>query len=211
MSATSRLALALVALLPLVAAAQSRTLVLRSDRVDAIRERGFLSCGVWPEVRGFAIVDGNGEYRGFDTDLCRAVAVAILGPQARVTFVDTRTVEQFLASPDIDLVSRRLTWSITREGRSGLRFGPVTFYDGQGFMVPARLGITRVAQLSGRRVCVESGSPSEFNLGPVFREKKLALEQVLLEPGADIGAAFTRGRCQAYTADVTMLASILTA
>jgi general L-amino acid transport system substrate-binding protein len=178
------------------------------DRVDAIRARGYLSCGVWPEVRGFATVDGKGQYRGFDTDICRAVAIAILGPPAQVRFVDTKTVEQFLASPDVDLVSRRLTWSITREGKLGLRFGPVTFYDGQGFLVPARVGVTRVAQLSGRRVCVDSGSPSEFNLGAVFRDRKLALEQVLLEPGADIADAFARGRCQAYTADITMLASI---
>jgi general L-amino acid transport system substrate-binding protein len=57
-------------------------------------------------------------------------------------------------------------------------------------------------------VCVETGTPSEFNLGPLFRARKLALEQVLLDPGADVAAEFSRGRCQAYTADVTMLGSI---
>ncbi len=189
-------------------AARPQVSTANADRVETIRARGYLSCGVWPEVRGFAFVDNDGQYRGFDVDICRAAAVAILGPPVRVRFVDIKTVEQFLASPDIDLVSRRLTWSITREGKLGLRFGPVTFYDGQAFMVPRRLGITRVSQLAGRRLCVDTGSPSEFNLGTVFRDRKLALEQVLLEPGADIEDAFTRGRCQAYTADLTMLASI---
>jgi general L-amino acid transport system substrate-binding protein len=185
-----------------LAAAQPR------DRVASIVERGYLSCGVWPEVRGFASVDQAGRYRGFDVDMCRAVAAAILGDPEAVRFVKLATVEEFIASREIDIVSRRLTWSLTREGVLGLRFGPVTFYDGQGFLVPKRLGIRRVSQLSRRRVCVDSGSPAEFNLGEVFRSRRLALEQVLIEPGTTIADAFARGQCDAYTADVSMLASI---
>ena len=179
-----------------------------SDRVARIQQRGQVGCGAWPEVRGFATIDAGGRYQGLDVDMCRAVAAAILGSPERVQFTKLATMQEFLASAEIDLVSRRLTWSIAREGASGLRFGPVMFYDGQGFMVPRRLGITRVGQLGGRRICVDPGSPSEFNLGPLFRQRKLALEQVLLDPGTDIAAAFTAGRCDAYTADVTMLASI---
>jgi general L-amino acid transport system substrate-binding protein len=179
-----------------------------ADRVARIQQRGHVTCGVWPEVRGFATVDADGRYQGLDIEICRAVAAAILGSPERVQFTRLATVQDFLSSPDIDLVSRRLTWSIAREGASGLRFGPVMFYDGQGFMVARRLGITRVGQLGGRRICVDPGSPSEFNLGPLFRQRQLALEQVLLEPGTDLAAAFTAGRCDAYTADVTMLASI---
>ena len=179
-----------------------------ADRVARIQQRGQLGCGVWPEVRGFATLDAAGRYQGLDVDMCRAVAAAILGSPDRVQFTKLATVQEFLSSPDVDLVSRRLTWSITREGVSGLRFGPVMFYDGQGFMVPKRPGLARIDQLSGRRVCVDPGSPGEFNLGPLFRRRKLALEQVLLEPGTDIAAAFASGRCDAYTADVTMLASV---
>jgi general L-amino acid transport system substrate-binding protein len=196
------LAAALCAAWPIAAVAQT------ADRVTQIERRGALTCAVWPEVRGFAVVDRDGRYIGLDADMCRAVATAILGSPERVRFVNTATVQEFLASSDLDLVSRRLTWSTTREGVLGLRFGPVMFYDGQAFMVPRRLGITRVAQLAGRRVCVEGGSLSEFNLGPVFRARKLALEQVLLEPGSDVAAALASGRCEAYTADQSMLASI---
>jgi general L-amino acid transport system substrate-binding protein len=179
-----------------------------ADRVVRIQQRGYVGCGIWPEVRGFSTVDAAGRYQGLDVDMCRAVAAAILGSPERVQFTKLATVQEFLATPDVDLVSRRLTWSITREGVSGLRFGPVMFYDGQGFMVPKLAGVTRVAQLSGRRICVDPGSPSEFNLGPLFRQRKLALEQLLLDPGTDVAAAFASRRCDAYTADVTMLASI---
>jgi general L-amino acid transport system substrate-binding protein len=201
-----------VALAVLVAAAVSVLAGTASaqagDRVAAIEARGVLVCAVWPEVRGFALVAPDGSYRGFDVDMCRAVAAAILGDANRVRFVAMRTAGEFLSRPDVDMVSRRLTWSITREGVSGLRFGPVTFYDGQGFLVPVGLGVSRVDQLDGRRVCVDSGSPAEFNLGSVFRTRRLALEQVVLDAGADLAEAFRSGRCQAYTADVTMLASL---
>jgi general L-amino acid transport system substrate-binding protein len=187
---------------PSAAAAQTR------DRVAAIVERGYLSCGVWPEVRGFASVDQAGNHAGLDVDICRAVAAAILGNPDKIRFIRLATVQEFLASTDIDIVSRRLTWSLRREGKLGVRFGPVMFYDGQGFLVPRRSGIRRVAQLSRRRLCVERGSPSEFNLGELFRSRRLTLEQVLLEPGTSVADAFARRQCDAYTADVSMLASI---
>ncbi len=187
---------------PCAALAQAR------GHVDAVQRRGHLSCGVWPEVNGFTAVDASGSYSGFDVDICRAVATVLFGTPDRIRFQHVATIQDFLASPDVDIVSRRLTWSLPRDRQLGIRFGPVTFYDGQGFLVPKRLGISRVSQLDARRVCVTSGSPAEFNLGPAFRVRKLALEQVLLEPSEDIAGAFVRGRCHAYTADVSMLASI---
>ena len=178
------------------------------DRLDSIRKRGHVSCGVLPEVPGFSSVDASGRYSGLDVDMCRALAVAILGDPAKVRFVRTDTVQEFLKAPDIDVVSRRLTWNLSREGRSGLRFGPVMFYDGQGFMVPRRSKITSPRQLAGVRVCVEAMSENEFHLGPYVRATRLPIQQVLLEPGTSIAEAFRTGRCQALTADVTLLGAI---
>jgi general L-amino acid transport system substrate-binding protein len=51
------------------------TAALAGPRLDLIRKRGYLICGVEPAVAGF--VDPQGRYRGFDVDVCRAVAAAI--------------------------------------------------------------------------------------------------------------------------------------
>ena len=106
-------------------------------RVPRIRQRGTLVCGVAPGVAGFARVDDRGRYSGLDVDVCRAVAAAIFGTPDNVRYEHASSVEQFQRTPDIDLVSRRLTWSLQREGM-GLLFGPVMFYDGQGFLVPGQ-------------------------------------------------------------------------
>src|SRR6266850_6203431 len=109
-----------------------------TSRVSRIRQRGFLVCGVFPGIAGFAQVDREGHYTGFDVDMCRAVAAAIVGSADRIRYEPVASLDLFLRSNDIDIVSRRLTWSLRREGMHVL-FGPVTFYDGQGFLVPARL------------------------------------------------------------------------
>src|SRR5262245_1287327 len=125
------------------------------SRISRIRQRGFLVCGVFPGIAGFARVDSQGHYAGFDVDICRGVAAAILGSAERITYQPVATIDLFQRSSDIDIVSRRLTWSLRREGLHVL-FGPVTFYDGQGFLVPRRETIDHVTELEiGRASCRE--------------------------------------------------------
>src|SRR5262249_41838503 len=140
------------------------------SRLQRVRARGYLVCGVEAGVAGFATVDAQAHYVGLDIDMCRAVAAAIFGSDQKVRFVETATLDQFLASSDIDIVSRRLTWSLRREGL-GLLFGPVMFYDGQGFLVPRQGSINSiktVRQLSNQPICVLPGGENEFNLSTYF-------------------------------------------
>src|SRR5436190_19060977 len=77
-------------------------------RLERIRQRGTLGCGVEPSVPGFSEVDAAGTYRGLDVDICRAVAAAILGSADRVTYIPTPSLAAFVPNQDIDVVSRRL-------------------------------------------------------------------------------------------------------
>jgi general L-amino acid transport system substrate-binding protein len=90
--------------------------VQAQNRLARIRERGTLVCGIAPGVAGFATVDSRGQYSGLDVDLCRAVAAAIFGTPAKVRFVRLDSIDQFRNSPEMDIASRRLTWSLQREG-----------------------------------------------------------------------------------------------
>ena len=174
--------------------------------MQRIRQRGTLVCGVAPGVAGFARVDDRGRYSGLDVDVCRAVAAAIFGAPDNVRYEQASSVEQFQRTPDIDLVSRRLTWSLQREGM-GLLFGPVMFYDGQGFLVPARLAAQQVRQLSNARICVVAGGLHESNLTTYFRLHALTLQKRLIQT-AQLEAELSAGRCDAFTADVSELGSL---
>lgn len=176
------------------------------SRLQRVRDRGFLTCGVATGVAGFSTVDAQGRYSGLDIDVCRAMAAAIFGSDQLVRYVETPKLEQFLSSNDIDVVSRRLTWSLRREGL-GLLFGPVMFYDGQGFLVPQD-GIRTVRQLSNQPICVVPGGENEFNLTTYFKLHNLGLKKVLLRSLDLVEAELVAGRCRAFTADVSMLASV---
>ena len=186
------------------------TTAFAASRLEQIQRRGFLTCGVEPAVAGFAEVDAQGRYRGLDVDICRALAAAIFGTPGKVKFIRVSTVAEFLRTDAVDVVSRRLTWELRREGLAVL-FGPITFYDGQGFLVSKALKAADPRQLGGVEMCVAGGTNFEFNAGAYFREHGLDLKKVILESStnaANIAAALTTGRCHAYTADVSELGSI---
>lgn len=98
-------------------------------RVEQIRARGSLICGVSDDVPGFSQRQPDGRFVGFEADLCRAIAAAMLGSAENVAFVPLHAVHEFLDQPSIDLVFHRLTWTLTREAPGQLEFGPVYFYD----------------------------------------------------------------------------------
>jgi len=190
-------------------AAASVPSVSAETRLERIRRLGKVTCGVAPGVAGFAEVDAKGSYKGLEVDICRALSAALFGRPDKVEFVLASTADVFRKLDGIDVVVRRLTWSLRREGDSGLRFGPIMFYDGQGFLVAKRTGATRVQQLSGTPVCVERGSLSEAGLQSYFPANKLTLVEVPVNSPADVPAALDTRRCGAYSGDVSELASIL--
>lgn len=189
------------------------TIAQAGPRLERIQRRGVLTCGVEPTVAGFAEVDRPGHYRGLDVDICRALSAAIFGTPDKVNYVPVLAVAEFLRTDEIDVVSRRLTWELRREGPMGLLFGPITFYDGQGFLVSKKLGVGSPRQLAGSEICVAGGTGFEFTLGTWFAARTLELKKVILESAtgfAEIATALGSGRCRAYTADVSELGAIRT-
>jgi general L-amino acid transport system substrate-binding protein len=181
--------------------------LLAQSRLELVRKRGALLCGVTPGVLGFAAVDERGQYSGLDVDVCRALAAAVFGTGDRVRFVPAGTVDAFLQSKDVDVVSRRLTWSLQREA-AGLLFGPVTFYDGQGFMVPRARQVRTPRELANARICIVPGTVTEYNLNAYFQSRNIAIRKVLLRSHDQVEAEFSAGRCDALTADLSELGSI---
>lgn len=178
-----------------------------TPRIQQIRDRGFLVCGILPGVAGFAQATPEGGYRGFDIDVCRAVAAAVTGDADKIRFREIETLDEMLASPEIDLASRRLTVSLRREGL-GVLFGPVTFYDAQSFLVPPRSAVLGANQLAGVPVCVAQGSEHDLTLTAHFRRTGMPLQKVAVENGQRAGEALVSGKCDAFSADISELASV---
>ena len=178
--------------------------------LDAVKAKGFVQCGVNTGLAGFSQPDSRGEWKGLDVDTCRAVAAAVFGDAKKVRYTPLTTQQRFTAlqSGEVDVLARNTTWTITRDTSLGLNFAGVSFYDGQGFMVPKKLNIKKAAELSGAEICVQSGTTTELNLADFLRANKINAKTVVFEKLEESKTAFFNGRCQAYTTDASGLASI---
>lgn len=182
---------------------------VHAGTLDTVRARGVLQCGVSTGLAGFAAPDDKGEWRGIDSDFCRAVAAAIFHDARRVKFVPLNAKERFTAlqSGEVDLLSRNTSWTMSRDTSLGLTFTGVMYYDGQGFMVRKALGLTSVAQLAGASICVQTGTTNEQNLADYFTTRNLTFRPVVFERLDEVLSAYKSGRCDSFTTDSSQLIS----
>jgi len=194
--------LALVLVLLLASVAHGQTL-------QAVRERGRLICGVNNALPGFGYIDNSGRYSGFDVDFCRAIAAAVLGNPEAVEFVPLSANDRqpAIQSGEVDVLIRNTTWTLVRDTEWAANFAPTTFYDGQGFMVRADLGIQDLEDLAGATICVTKGTTTELNLADVMRARGIPYQPVVFEEVDVVYNSYEQGRCDAVTSDKSQLAS----
>ncbi len=174
--------------------------------LDTVKERGRLVCGVNEGLQGFAIKNGD-KWEGFDVDFCRAVAVAVLGDDAAVDYVPLSASDRFQALRDgkIDILSRNSTWTLGRELKFGLTFAGISYFDGQGFMVPRSPERLSALELDGSVVCALSGTTSQANIPDYFIANNMAYQVAALSSAEDILAAYQSGKCDVVSSDVSQL------
>ncbi len=186
------------------------TLAHAGKTLDGIKARGQVICGVHTGLAGFSAADSAGKWAGIDVDVCRAVAAATLGDSEKVKYVPLVAQARFTAlqSGEIDVLSRNTTFTLTRDASLGLSQTAVTYYDGQGFMVPVKSKIKNAKQLKGQTICVQSGTTTEKNLTDFSKANGLNVKPVVFEKLDAVEGAYFSGRCVAYTTDASGLASV---
>lgn len=180
-----------------------------SATLDDVMARGHLECGVSTGLPGFASPDDQGVWSGFDVDYCRALAAAIFGDSNAVKYNPVSTKNRFtaLASGEFDVLARNTTWTYSRDTDLKQTFLGINFYDGQGFMVRADLGVSSATELDGASVCIQTGTTTELNLADFFRVNGMSYEPVPIETNAEAQEQFFGQACDAYTTDRSGLAA----
>ena len=172
------------------------------SRLQAIQERGRVVCANNDSLAGFGFLDDAGNTTGFDVDLCRAVAAAVLGNANAVEFRPTTAAERgpSMQSGEIDMMSRNTTWTSSRDATWG-DFAPTMFYDGQGFIVRKADDISSALELEGASVCVLKGTTTELNLQDFDTQNSMGLQIVPFEDNTSANEAYLAGQCDALTTD----------
>lgn len=182
-----------------------------ASRLDLIKRRTELRCGVSGKIPGFSFLQRDGSFAGLDVDICRAFAAAFTGSPDQVQYRSLTAPERFTAlrTGEIDLLSRNTTFNLSRDaaGGNGVSFAPVVFHDGQGLLVKRNSGITKLSNLKGKTICVGSGTTTEQNLNDAFQARGIDYKPVKYQDLNQVIAGYLQGRCSAMTSDRSQLAA----
>ncbi len=177
--------------------------------LNNVKQKGYLSCGANPSLAGFGVPDAQGNWTGMDVEFCRAIAAAIFNDPTKVRFIPLSAKDRFTAvqSGEVDVLVRNSTWTMSRDTQLGLDFTGVNYYDGQGFMVRKKLGVSSAKELDGASVCTQQGTTTELNLADFFRSINKKYEVVAFASADETFKAYDAGRCDAFTTDASGLYS----
>ncbi len=193
-----------------LAAAAALAAPARADVLDDVKAHGVLKCGVTLAAPGFSAEDNAGKRTGFDVDLCKAIAAAVLEDDSKIQLVpmDLKTAFAGLPTGAVDVLTHRFTWTQSRDV-GGLKFPKVMFFDGQGFAVTTKSKANKIADLNNATICTAQGSTSELIVADYFRAHKLKYKIVTFASQEQAWDAFVAKRCDAAINDRSGLAARL--
>ncbi|MDE8349091.1 MAG: transporter substrate-binding domain-containing protein [Acidocella sp.] len=147
---------------------------------------------------GLAYPDVNGTWSGLEISLCQDVASA-----AGETSVFTPILQDSDTPPPDN--QKSLIFVPAGDIAKGYNVGPVIFNDYQALMVPDGSKVRTAADLANASICVEPGSPEDFNLTAYFAAHHIALREFVFQETDEMHDAYVAHRCDAITARKSLL------
>lgn len=180
---------------------------LQASTLEQVRQRGQLHCGVSTSLPGFAEKNSKQQWTGFDVDMCRAVAAAVLEDASKVKYIPLTTPQRLnaVSSGQVDMLARNTTWTLSRDLDAGVSFAGINYYDGQGFMIRRDKGLLSALQLNGNSVCVQKGSTSADNAQVYSTKHRLNMRFIANETPEQSLKKFISGECDVLSSDHSQL------
>lgn len=172
-----------------------------ADTLQDVRKRGVLRAGVKDLTPGFALADLNGEIKGYDVDIVRAIAHK-LGVKLAIIPVKEKERISSLMENKVDILATTLTK--TEERAKDIDFSYAYFVTGQKFLV-RKGSVQSLSDLKDKKIGTVAGTTSELNVRKALPEAAI----VLFPDYVPAFLALQGGELFAITTDEAMLVSIL--
>lgn len=153
------------------------------DLYDNIQQRGKIVVGIQENLAPFSYKNSDGQYQGFEVDIAKQIAKALLRDENAVEFIPVETANRIsiLNSGRADMIIATMT--ITKNRQNILDFTEPYYFAGQTVMVHRNTSIKSFSDLNGKRVGVAFGSTALDGIKTVapgaiingFRNEKGAL------------------------------------
>jgi general L-amino acid transport system substrate-binding protein len=176
--------------------------------LERVKARGTVRCGS-ARRPGLADTDSRGRLAGFNVDVCRAIAAAVLGSPDRVEFHAYEAPKQF------DAVRGRqddvffLTGSEINDQHLAGKIvpGPAVFIESHNVMVPSASAVSHVGDLAGEKICFLTGSTTERSLSAYFDTLHKSWLHFPFSEEGEMNDAYRAQRCAAVAGELTSLAA----
>lgn len=184
----------------------------KGETLAKVKERGSFNCtGHNGSYLGMAEVDSNGNWKGFDIDICRAIATAIFGDyNGHLNILPTSWAQRWptLQSGELDAIVKATGWTTGRDAELGFQFSNVYMLAPTKFLVREELGAESVMDLDGGSVCVPAGTSTERSAAGYLQRNGVKMEFVVSEKTEESEAAYLSGRCDAFAQWDVQLATL---
>lgn len=134
------------------------------DDLSSIVARDKLIVGVRDDAKPFGFKDNQGKLVGYDIDLSKEIARAILGNENKVQFVPVTASNRImkLNTAEVDILIA--TMSVTNQRQQIMDFSLPYFIAGQAIMVNSDSRLNSIKDFQGKKMIIVFGSTSEKNL-----------------------------------------------
>ena len=185
------------------------------SKVQAIKDRGKLNCGVKADVIGYGYLNTEtGDYEGLEIDLCYQLAAAVLGTTyeeakeqglCEFTTVTPKTRGPLIDNDTLDVVVA--TYTITPEREEDWDFSDPYRTDSVGIMVMKSSGITEMADLDGKIIGVSQGSTTKDAILQMLEDEEISATPTFNEypDYPSINSALESGNIDAFAMDRSTL------
>ncbi len=182
--------------------------VAHAQTLAAVRAAHSLSCGTVQGVDDWNGADIHGNLSALGAEICRAVAVAILGSEAGLKIPVFPAEPEALGALKASTIQLAIgiSPSPTTAIQYGVGFGPPVFYDSQRIMVAKQSRITDLAGLRDQLICALDMTPPERTLRDEMTALGIKYALMAHSEQGELDAAVAVRRCVAATAMETRLA-----
>ncbi|MBQ8481265.1 MAG: transporter substrate-binding domain-containing protein [Alphaproteobacteria bacterium] len=172
-----------------------------------IRSRGVLRCGTNTQLKSFARLE-DGIWYGIDADICKAIAIAVLGDSEKIEMVnvDASNVGKALSIGKIDVMLSGVPFKAAQEINGSVENAGLLYYDQQLLMVADEDKEPEFYR--GKKICLASGSDYYRNFEKFNMEHNLDVSYLTFTDMAKVREAFLLKRCQMVTAGALFLSGM---
>ncbi len=176
-----------------------------------IKSNGSIRCGTQANNHVLAYKDEDGNWQGFDVEVCKMLSTALFGRSDRIKMIplDINQVANALSTNKADVMIGGLGYSASNEATSKASPVSVLYYSTQAFAAHPIKDANSMTAYKGSKVCLLKNDSNLNELKNYNQKHQLDLKFLTFDNMNKIKEAFFLKRCDLFTGDYFTVKNIV--